>query len=121
MQVTFRSVSSIALPRAILHRQAKRAMSVSRNAITGSTPSDFSLPPDREEYHPYRLKHSEQDWINDLDLETASALAALQPAPLRFLVLYGSLRQTSYSRLLAFEMARLLEVRQPRRPIGSSC
>lgn len=83
---------------------------------TGSTPEHFVCPPDKPEYHPYRLPmpnpggESGKDWQDDLELETATMLASQQSSPLRFLVLYGSLRQTSYSRLLAFEMARLLEV-----------
>lgn len=81
---------------------------------TGSTPDHFIPPPDKPEYHPYRLPDSQstggEDWQDGLELDTATLLAQQQPAPLRFLVLYGSLRQTSYSRLLAFEMARLLEV-----------
>lgn len=83
---------------------------------TGSTPEHFVSPPDKPEYHPYRLptpnpaSESGKDWQDDLELETATMLASQQASPLRFLVLYGSLRQTSYSRLLAFEMARLLEV-----------
>jgi arsenic resistance protein ArsH len=73
------------------------------------------MPPDKDEYHLYRLPEDAQqqqsrDWQRDLDLKTATAIAKNQPSPLRFLVLYGSLRETSYSRLLAFEMARLLEV-----------
>lgn len=84
------------------------------NNTTGSTPEHFIPPPDKPEYHPYRLtlsgENGGKDWQDELDLETATAMAMHQPSPLRFLVLYGSLRQTSYSRLLAFEMARLLEV-----------
>jgi hypothetical protein len=80
---------------------------------TGSTPADFISPPDKPGYHAYRLPEDQRDkdWIAELDLETATAMMQGQPTPLRFLVLYGSLRETSYSRLLAFEMARLLEVR----------
>jgi len=86
---------------------------------TGSTPEHFIPPPDKPEYHPYRLAESSEgspetggkDWQDELELDTVTMLAQQQPTPLRFLVLYGSLRQTSYSRLLAFEMARLLEVR----------
>ena len=81
--------------------------------VTGSTPPDFVAPPDKEEYHVYRLLENtpQRDWIQDVDLETATTMMKRQPTPLRFLILYGSLRETSYSRLLAFEMARLLEVR----------
>ena len=88
---------------------------LTRDITTGSTPSDFHPPPDKAEYHPYRLADgpAEDDWTSEVDLDTAAALVADQPAPPRFLILYGSLRTTSYSRLLAFEMARLLEVGLP--------
>lgn len=83
-----------------------------RSETTGSTPPNFVPPPDRSDYHLYRLQQVGQyhDWIDSVELEMASALIKAQPSPPRFLVLYGSLRETSYSRLLAFEMARLLEV-----------
>jgi len=49
----------------------------------------------------------------DLNLLTRPDLSALRPAfsthPPRILILYGSLREVSYSRLLAREAARLLE------------
>lgn len=67
-------------------------------------------PEDSEKYHPYRLPKTDDDWINEVDVVAATALAASQLRPLRILVLYGSLRTTSYSRSLAFEMSRLLEV-----------
>lgn len=92
-----------------------QSQTLSPSETTGSTPLEFIPPPDRPEYHPYRLVKGTQDydWIDNVDLETASAIAQSQSSPLRFLVLYGSLRETSYSRLLAFEMARLLEVGNP--------
>lgn len=85
---------------------------LSKEETTGSTPPDFVAPRDRPEYHAYRLPEDSKskDWIDDVDLDTAAALMASQRSPIRILVLYGSLRETSYSRLLAFEMARLLEV-----------
>lgn len=92
----------------------KTANMMRASEATGSTPPDFIPPPDRIEYHPYRLvidaNSPHHDWIDEVDLEIATALQHSQSTPLRFLVLYGSLRKTSYSRLLAFEMARLLEV-----------
>ncbi len=46
-----------------------------------------------------------------LDIPTPARLVALAPSPHppRFLMLYGSLRERSYSRLLTFEAARLLQ------------
>lgn len=100
--------------------EASESQFLDATNTTGSTPKNFISPPDKPEYHPYRLpiehaegsSNSSKDWQDGLELETATMLARQQKTPLRFLVLYGSLRQTSYSRLLAFEMARLLEVGQ---------
>ena len=63
------------------------------------------------------------DWVGDLELDGAKQTLALPHvlasgdgghAP-RILVLYGSLRERSYSRLLAFEYARVLE------SLGADC
>jgi arsenic resistance protein ArsH len=51
---------------------------------------------------------AEPDWVADLELDTVAALSATNDRPLRLLVLYGSLRERSYSRLMAFEAARIL-------------
>lgn len=63
-------------------------------------------------------KPTDNDWVASLDLSAAKSLIQLlsqsnnppnkhvQP---RVLILYGSLRATSYSRLLAFEFARILD------------
>lgn len=52
------------------------------------------------------------DWISRLELETAINMAeadlARTKTRLRVLVLYGSLRKRSYSKLMAFEAARIL-------------
>ncbi|KAI8072355.1 NADPH-dependent FMN reductase [Gongronella butleri] len=54
----------------------------------------------------FRLPATSRDtcWVNKLDL-----LKCPQEDPIKILVLYGSLRTKSYSRLLAFEFARLME------------
>ena len=57
----------------------------------------------------YRLQGEalQQDWVAGLELEGARSFVSLENrAPLKVLVLYGSLRQRSYSQLLAFEFAR---------------
>ena len=58
----------------------------------------------------YRLQGEAllQDWVAGLELEGARTFASTLEirAPLKVLVLYGSLRQRSYSQLLAFEFAR---------------
>ncbi|KAK1977065.1 flavoprotein-like protein [Colletotrichum cereale] len=72
----------------------------------------------RAHYRPFLPSSSaaaaaEDDWVADLELSTALALVDREvlsrglPRP-RILVLYGSLRARSYSRLLAFEGARVL-------------
>lgn len=68
----------------------------------------------------YRLQGEalQQDWIAGLELEGARSLVPSldNRAPLKVLVLYGSLRQRSYSQLLAFEFAR--RACQPRYSAG---
>ncbi|GAA5892417.1 uncharacterized protein JCM6883_007350 [Sporobolomyces salmoneus] len=50
----------------------------------------------------------EKDWVDDLELETVSQMASQRPEKLKILVLYGSLRTRSFSRLTAYEAARIL-------------
>ena len=61
-------------------------------------------------YKGYRLSGEafEADWVKDLDVAEAMSRFEEHGAerPLKVLVLYGSLRTTSYSRLLALEFAR---------------
>lgn len=58
----------------------------------------------------YRLQGEalQQDWVANLELDGARSFMpnSKNRAPLKVLVLYGSLRQRSYSQLLAFEFAR---------------
>lgn len=51
--------------------------------------------------------HQSPDWVQSLELEGAKQLASDHPP--KVLILYGSLRDKSYSKLLAFEFARLLD------------
>ncbi|KAJ6083914.1 hypothetical protein N7486_010714 [Penicillium sp. IBT 16267x] len=69
----------------------------------------------RQKYRPFILDNdanANEDWVNNLDLTTALNMAEhdLQNTKerLRILVLYGSLRRRSYSRLVAFEASRIL-------------
>ncbi|KAI9702958.1 MAG: hypothetical protein M1836_008172 [Candelina mexicana] len=68
----------------------------------------------RAKYRPFLLEknHNVADWIEHLELATVTKMAAddLQKTNerVKVLVLYGSLRQRSYSRLTAFEAARIL-------------
>jgi arsenic resistance protein ArsH len=56
---------------------------------------------------------AEGDWVRELDLSGAASFRPNGPSaathPPRILVLYGSLRPRSYSRLLAYEFARILD------------
>ena len=47
------------------------------------------------------------DWVNNLELDTATKFALKAP-PIKVLILYGSLRKISFSRLLALEFSRIL-------------
>ncbi|GAA5898369.1 hypothetical protein JCM5296_001353 [Sporobolomyces johnsonii] len=50
----------------------------------------------------------EADWVDQLELDTVTEMAARFPRKLKILILYGSLRERSFSRLTAFEAARIL-------------
>jgi len=92
--------------------------------IAASAPVAPIAAAEQPDWKPFRLAGAaaEADWVQTLELDAARAFAphagagagagasAAAPAHApRFLVLYGSLRTTSYSRLLAFEFARVLE------------
>ncbi|KAJ5353449.1 Arsenate resistance ArsH [Penicillium brevicompactum] len=67
----------------------------------------------RQKYRPFILDdNSTEDWVNSLDLTTAADMAELNLRStnerLKVLVLYGSLRKRSYSRLVAMEASRIL-------------
>lgn len=66
-----------------------------------------------QKYRPFILSDdATEDWVNNLDLATAMDMAELDlqltNKRLRVLVLYGSLRRRSYSRLVALEACRIL-------------
>lgn len=62
------------------------------------------------QYRPHLLTGgaAEKDWVKSLELTGAQSfmLEQARVRPLRTLILYGSLRNRSYSRLLAYEFAR---------------
>ncbi|KAL6794045.1 flavoprotein-like protein [Trichoderma sp. SZMC 28012] len=68
----------------------------------------------RERYRPFLLPTAtEDDWVADLELATTlkmveSEILDKKQDRLRILVLYGSLRKRSFSRLLAYEASRIL-------------
>ncbi|KAL8929092.1 MAG: hypothetical protein Q9172_000635 [Xanthocarpia lactea] len=71
-------------------------------------------PSIRKRYRPYLLEKegNTADWVDDLELGTATTMAAeyMQSTGerMKVLVLFGSLRQRSYSRFTAFEASRIL-------------
>ena len=70
-------------------------------------------PVTRQKYRPFiLLDDAAKDWVSALELTTALDMAKenlrLTNERLRVLVLYGSLRRRSYSRLVAFEASRIL-------------
>jgi arsenic resistance protein ArsH len=76
------------------------------------SPSEDS-PDIRQKYRPFILDdNSTEDWVNELDLATAADMAEnnlrVTNQRLKVLVLYGSLRKRSYSRLVALEASRIL-------------
>lgn len=76
------------------------------------TPSEDN-PDIRQKYRPFILdNNATEDWVNDLDLTTAADMAEQNLRAtnerLKVLVLYGSLRKRSYSRLVALEASRIL-------------
>lgn len=58
-------------------------------------------------YRPFLQMKSSIDWVESLELETVSSMSASKP-PLKLLILYGSLRTRSFSRLTSYEAARIL-------------
>lgn len=76
------------------------------------SPSEDS-PDIRQKYRPFILDdNATEDWVNNLDLATAADMAEqnlrVTNERLKVLVLYGSLRKRSYSRLVALEASRIL-------------
>ncbi|KAL5359883.1 flavoprotein-like protein [Aspergillus floccosus] len=69
-------------------------------------------PEIRQKYRPFILDEDAADWVSTLELTTALNMADANlrttNSRLKVLVLYGSLRKRSYSRLVAFEACRIL-------------
>lgn len=88
-----------------------KCISDHRSLALSSSEDDSSI---RQKYRPFILGENaaEEDWVNNLELTTALHMAEnnLQTTNerLRVLVIYGSLRRRSYSRLVAFEASRIL-------------
>ncbi|KAK5946239.1 hypothetical protein PMZ80_000381 [Knufia obscura] len=82
--------------------------------------NSLAIPPSeddpevRSKYRPFLLPDEIQrtDWISQLELATVTKMAyndiVTTKSRLKVLVLYGSLRNRSYSQLLAYEVSRML-------------
>lgn len=70
-------------------------------------------PVQGQTHHPHRLSGDAlaSDWVSRLELNGARAFCPNgNSTPPKILVLYGSLRSRSYSQLLSYEFARILEL-----------
>ncbi|KAL2812893.1 flavoprotein-like protein [Aspergillus cavernicola] len=80
----------------------------SRSLALPESEDDIEL---RQKYRPF-LPNNDSDWVGKLELTTVLDLAEKNlshtNSRLKVLVLYGSLRRRSYSRLVAFEACRVL-------------
>lgn len=81
-----------------------------RTLALQSSEDDFNI---RQKYRPFIFgDDTAEDWVNGLELTTALDISENVHQNgnerLKVLVLYGSLRKRSYSRLVAFEASRIL-------------
>ncbi|GAQ11764.1 putative aconitate hydratase [Aspergillus lentulus] len=81
---------------------------------TLALPESEDDPKIREKYRPFLLnpQQAAEDWANRLELDTVLDMAEKDlrttQKRIKVLVLYGSLRKRSYSKLVAFEASRIL-------------
>ncbi|ORY55952.1 flavo protein-like protein [Leucosporidium creatinivorum] len=79
-----------------------------------ASPADLNaLSPAEVEarYRPFlltELQKQESNWVDELELETVAAMAGASESKIKLVVLYGSLRERSFSRLTAYEASRIL-------------
>jgi len=106
---SFRNLATLLPPRT---EAAIRAMSSASSSVATTPDVDpYDDPTVDAVYRPFLLPPDirSTDWVSQLELDSVAALAATTTQHrLRFLVLYGSLRKRSFSRLMAFEAARIL-------------
>lgn len=82
------------------------------NSMTQSISTSFKhINTDISVYQPYKLQDTTDDWVSELSLTVTPPdninNTNFNNKP-KVLVLYGSLRKTSYNRLLAYEFSRIL-------------
>ncbi|KNG85336.1 arsenic resistance protein ArsH [Aspergillus nomiae NRRL 13137] len=93
-----------------IHHRGDLPVAASQSLALSASEDD---PVIRQKYRPFILDNTtEGDWVSDLELTTALKIAENDlkntNQRLKVLVLYGSLRKRSYSRLVAFEACRIL-------------
>ncbi|KAG9252695.1 flavoprotein-like protein [Emericellopsis atlantica] len=109
------------LPEKAVHSHANGSFSQSAKVNKSVAPAlDLSIGEAeddsdiRAKYRPFILDHEDtaSDWVSELELDTVIDLAQanleMTGSRLKILVLYGSQRQRSYSKLAAFKAARIL-------------
>lgn len=128
------SVDTVSVPQSTLKSNGTVGQSTNGDLNNTSVMRAITLPP-RDPAFAYRslaIAHEEDDleirskyrsfllppqiqssdWISKLELSTVTKMAhsdlALTDSRLKILVLYGSLRKRSYSKLLAYEVSRIL-------------
>ncbi|KAK4331296.1 arsenical resistance protein ArsH [Rhodotorula toruloides] len=91
-----------------LQRSIRAAMAT---ASSDTAPASLSPTEADRLYRPFLVTKNaphEPDWIDALDLNMVKRIASEVGRPLKVLVLYGSLRERSFSRLTAYEASRIL-------------
>ena len=109
------------IPRIARQSVALVRMSADNHASTAAAVPDAAASALTEpNYRPHALSSEALSdcWVQKLELDSAmnfgqtaiSQQGSAASSPPRILVLYGSLRERSFSRLLAYEFARILEL-----------
>ncbi|CCX32487.1 arsenic resistance protein ArsH [Pyronema domesticum] len=94
-----------------LLRPLSRTMTTLTNGASTPAMDPYYDPEISAKYRPFILpaEISEKDWISELELDSVTELSkTTENNRLKFLVLYGSLRHRSFSRLMAYEASRIL-------------
>ncbi|KAI5456961.1 flavoprotein-like protein [Mariannaea sp. PMI_226] len=95
--------------------QAEPVLDPAYNGRSFAISKDDDEPHTRDRHRPFLLDEAnkDDDWVSQLELSTVLKMVESEiihrgQDRLRILVLYGSMRSRSYSRLLAYECSRIL-------------
>ncbi|KAM0746988.1 arsenate resistance ArsH [Meredithblackwellia eburnea MCA 4105] len=91
----------------------KRLGGLHRTMTTATSLKNMSLSDVDQLYRPYLAvkagnSGAASDWVKDLELDSVSKMMPSDLPRIKLLVLYGSLRERSFSRLTAYEACRIL-------------